>query len=344
MNELTNYAGLPEREDKMSKGTMLSGMRPTGSLHLGNYFGALENWVRLQNEYDCYYFIADWHALTTGYEDTSEIKSNINSMVIDWLSAGLDPEKCTMFLQSSVKEHAELHLLFSMSTPLSWLYRCPTYKDQLSQLKEKNIATYGFLGYPCLQAADILMYKADAVPVGEDQVPHIELTREIARRFNFLFGEVFPEPEAKLTKAKVLPGTDGRKMSKSYSNTIALADDPETVRKKVMTMVTDPARIKKDDPGHPEVCTVFAFHKVFNEESVAEVESLCRGGCIGCVQCKKNLASKMAETLTPIYEKRQELLEKPSYIREVIEEGNKRARSIAEKTMADVRKAMKIDW
>lgn len=328
----------------MSKGTMLSGMRPTGSLHLGNYFGALENWVRLQNEYDCYYFIADWHALTTGYEDTSEIKSNINSMVIDWLSAGLDPEKCTMFLQSSVKEHAELHLLFSMSTPLSWLYRCPTYKDQLSQLKEKNIATYGFLGYPCLQAADILMYKADAVPVGEDQVPHIELTREIARRFNFLFGEVFPEPEAKLTKAKVLPGTDGRKMSKSYSNTIALADDPETVRKKVMTMVTDPARIKKDDPGHPEVCTVFAFHKVFNEESVAEVESLCRGGCIGCVQCKKNLASKMAETLTPIYEKRQELLEKPSYIREVIEEGNKRARSIAEKTMADVRKAMKIDW
>lgn len=323
---------------------MLSGMRPTGSLHLGNYFGALENWVRLQNEYDCYYFIADWHALTTGYEDTSEIKSNINSMVIDWLSAGLDPEKCTMFLQSSVKEHAELHLLFSMSTPLSWLYRCPTYKDQLSQLKEKNIATYGFLGYPCLQAADILMYKADAVPVGEDQVPHIELTREIARRFNFLFGEVFPEPEAKLTKAKVLPGTDGRKMSKSYSNTIALADDPETVRKKVMTMVTDPARIKKDDPGHPEVCTVFAFHKVFNEESVAEVESLCRGGCIGCVQCKKNLASKMAETLTPIYEKRQELLEKPSYIREVIEEGNKRARSIAEKTMADVRKAMKIDW
>lgn len=344
MYKLTINAGLPEREEQMSKGTMLSGMRPTGALHLGNYFGALENWVRLQNEYDCFYFIADWHALTTGYEDTSDIKASINSMVIDWLSSGLDPEKCTMFLQSSVKEHAELHLLFSMSTPLSWLYRCPTYKDQLSQLKEKNITTYGFLGYPCLQAADILMYKANAVPVGEDQVPHVELTREMARRFNYLFGEVFPEPEAKLTKAKVLPGTDGRKMSKSYGNTIALSDDPETVRKKVMTMVTDPARIKKDDPGHPEVCTVFAFHKVFNEEGVAETEELCRGGCIGCVQCKKNLASKMAETLTPIYDKRQGLLEKPDYIREVIESGNERARKIAEKTMSDVRKAMKIDW
>jgi len=328
----------------MGKGIMLSGMRPTGALHLGNYFGALENWVKLQNEYDCYFFIADWHALTTGYEDTSEVKANINDMVIDWLSAGLDPEKCTMFLQSCVKEHAELHLLFSMFTPLSWLYRCPTYKDQLAQMKEKNITTYGFLGYPCLQAADILMYKADAVPVGEDQVPHIELTREIARRFNYLFGDVFPEPAAVLTKAKVLPGTDGRKMSKSYNNTIALKDDPETVRKKVMGMVTDPARIKKDDPGHPEVCTVFAFHKVFNEEGVSETESLCRSGGIGCVQCKKNLCEKMALTLTPIYEKRQALLNKPGYIKEVIENGSQRARKIAEQTMLDVRKAMKIDW
>ena len=213
--------------------------------------------------------------MTTGYEDTSELKSNINSMVIDWLSAGLDPEKCTIFLQSSVKEHAELHLLFSMMTPLSWLYRCPTYKDQLAQLKDRNITTYGFLGYPCLQAADILMYKAAAVPVGEDQVPHVELTREMARRFNYIFGEVFPEPQAKLTKAKVLPGTDGRKMSKSYNNTIALSDDPDTVRKKVMSMVTDPARIRKDDPGHPEVCTVFSFHKVFNEEGVADTEAQC---------------------------------------------------------------------
>lgn len=319
-------------------------MRPTGVLHLGNYFGALENWVKLQDEYECYFFVADWHALTTGYEDTSNIKSNIDDMVTDWLSAGLDPEKCTIFLQSSIKEHAELHLLFSMFTPLSWLYRCPTYKDQLTQLKDKNIATYGFLGYPCLQAADILLYKANAVPVGEDQIPHVELTREIARRYNFLFGEVFPEPAAKLTKAKVLPGTDGKKMSKSYNNTIALSDDPETVRKKVMAMITDPARIKKDDPGHPEVCAVYAFQKVFNEEGVKETEALCKAGGIGCVQCKKNLAARMALTLTPMYEKRRELLKTPDYIRQVIQNGNESARKIAAKTMQDVRKTMKIDW
>lgn len=333
-----------ESEARMRKGIMLSGMRPTGALHLGNYFGALENWIKLQNEYDCYFFVADWHALTTGYEDTSNIKANIDDLVTDWLSTGLDPEKCTIFLQSSIKEHAELHLLFSMSTPLTWLYRCPTYKDQLSQMKEKNISTYGFLGYPCLQAADILLYKANAVPVGEDQVPHVELTREIARRFNFLFGDIFPEPAAVLTKSKVLPGTDGRKMSKSYNNTIALSDAPETVRKKVMTMVTDPARIKKDDPGHPEVCTVFAFQKVFDESGYHETESLCKAGGIGCVQCKKNLAARMAVTLTPIYEKRQDLLKKPGFIKEVVENGNKCARKIAEKTMDDVRKAMKIDW
>ena len=328
----------------MKKGTILSGMRPTGALHLGNYFGALENWVKLQDEYNCYFFIADWHALTTGYEDTSNIKSNINEIVVDWLSTGLDPERCVMFLQSSVKEHAELHLLFSMFTPLSWLFRNPTYKDQLSQMKDKNITTLGFLGYPCLQAADILLYKADVVPVGEDQVPHVEITREIARRFNFLFGEVFPEPASKLTKAKVLPGTDGRKMSKSYGNTIALSDDPESVRKKVMSMVTDPARIRKDDPGHPEVCAVFAFHKVFNEEEVPEIECSCKAGTIGCVQCKKNLAVKMSVLLTPIYEKRMEITGKPGFVREVIENGNESARKIAQKTMEDVRKAMKIDW
>lgn len=328
----------------MKKGTILSGMRPTGALHLGNYFGALENWVKLQDEYNCFFFIADWHALTTGYEDTSNIKANIDDIVIDWLSSGLDPERCVMFLQSAVKEHAELHLLFSMFTPLSWLERCPTYKDQLTQLKDKNIATYGFLGYPCLQAADILLYKADAVPVGEDQVPHVEMTREIARRFNFLFGDVFPEPASKLTKAKVLPGTDGRKMSKSYGNTIALSDEPETVRKKVMSMITDPARVRKDDPGHPEVCAVFAFHKVFNESEVPDIECSCKAGTIGCVQCKKNLAQKMSGKLTPIYEKRQEILRKPGFVREVIENGNDNARKIAQKTMEEARKAMKIDW
>lgn len=328
----------------MKKGTILSGMRPTGALHLGNYFGALENWVKLQDEYECYFFIADWHALTTGYEDTSEFKKNTTELVIDWLSAGLDPDKCTIFLQSSILEHAELHLLFSMTTPLSWLLRCPTYKDQLNQLKDKNITTYGFLGYPCLQAADILIYKAGFVPVGEDQLPHLELTREIARRFNYLFKEVFPEPQAILTKAKVLPGTDGRKMSKSYGNTIALSDSPDEVRKKVSTMITDPARIKKDDPGHPDVCTVFSFHKVFNEEEVPEIEENCKGGRIGCVQCKKNLANKMVAYLEPIYERRQEILKNPGVIKEIIQNGNENARKVARKTMEEVRSAMNIDF
>ncbi len=328
----------------MKKGTILSGMRPTGALHLGNYFGALENWVKLQDEYDCYFFVADWHALTTGYEDTSEIKNNINEVIIDWLSAGLDPEKCVMFLQSNVKAHAELHLLFSMVTPLSWLLRCPTYKDQIAQIKDRDITTYGFLGYPCLQAADILIYKADFVPVGEDQIPHLELTREIARRFNFLFGEVFPEPQAKLTKAKVLPGLDGRKMSKSYGNTIALSDSPEEIRKKAGTMITDPARIRKDDPGHPEVCSVYAFHKVFNDSEVDEIEEQCRGGKIGCVQCKRNLADKMVEYMTPIYERRQSILQKPQMIREIIQNGNENASKIAQRTIEGVRRAMKIDW
>lgn len=328
----------------MEKQTILSGMRPTGALHLGNYFGALENWIKLQDEYNCFFFVADWHALTTGYEDTSEIKNNINDLVIDWLSAGLDPEKCSIFLQSSIKEHAELHLLFSMSTPLSWLLRCPTYKDQLAQMKDRNITTYGFLGYPCLMATDILVYKADAIPVGEDQLPHLELTREIARRFNFLYGEVFPEPKPLLTKSKVLPGTDGRKMSKSYGNTIALSDDPESVKKKVLSMITDPARIRKDDPGHPEVCAVYAFHKVFNENEVPDIECNCKEGKIGCVQCKRNLAAKMGEHLTPIYERRQEILKRPERIREIIEAGNEKARKAASKTMEEVRAAMKIDW
>lgn len=328
----------------MNDKIIVSGMRPTGSLHLGNYFGALENWIRLQNEYNCYFFVADWHALTTGYEKTEEVKHNIDEVLIDWLSAGLDPEKCNIFIQSKVKEHAELNLLFSMITPLSWLYRCPTYKDQLKQIKDRDISTYGFLGYPCLMSADILLYKADFVPVGEDQLPHLELTREIARRFNYIYGEIFPEPQAMLTKAKVLPGLDGRKMSKSYNNTIALSDSPETIRKKVSTMITDPARIRKDDPGHPEVCSVYAFHKVFNENDVEDIEQMCRGGKIGCVQCKRKLADSMVEYMTPIYERRQELKDKPEYIREVIENGCKNAAKIASKTMEDVRNAMKIDW
>lgn len=326
------------------KKTILSGMRPTGALHLGNYFGALENWIRLQDEYDCYYFVADWHALTTGYEDTGNYKANITEMIADWISSGLDPKRCVFFLQSSIKEHAELDLLLSMITPLPWLTRNPTYKDQLAQIKEKNIATHGFLGYPCLQAADILMYKADFVPVGEDQIPHVELTREIARRFNFLYKEVFSEPKQLLTKSKVLPGLDGRKMSKSYQNTIAFADTPKEVQGKVMSMVTDPARIKKTDPGHPDICTVYAFHKIFNEEEVLNIEARCKAGETGCVQCKRNLAAKMEAFHTPMYEKRSEILKHPEDIKDVIRKGNSIARDIAEKTMDEVREAMKIDW
>ena len=326
----------------MAKQRIVSGMRATGDLHLGNYFGALENWVRLQDEYECFYFIADWHALTTGYEDTSSIRENSRKIVVDWLSAGLDPEKCVIFRQSDIKEHAELHLLFSMVTPLSWLLRCPTYKDQMQQLKDKDIATYGFLGYPCLQAADILIYKANAVPVGEDQLPHLELTREIARRFNFLYTEVFTEPQARLTEAKVLPGLDGRKMSKSYDNTILLSEQPENIKKKVGSMITDPARIKKDDPGHPEVCSVYAYKKIFNADEVEEIEASCKAGKIGCVQCKKGLHEKLSEYMNPMLERRKKLMESPEIIDQILEKGAIKAREVAAATMEEVRKAMRI--
>lgn len=327
----------------MSKKVVLSGSRPTGNIHLGNYFGALENWVRLQDDYDCHFFIADWHALTTGYDDTKSLYKNTVSLMADFLASGLDPAKSTLFLQSLVPSHAELYLLLSMITPLSWLERCPTYKDMMANMGEKDIATHGFLGYPVLQAADILMYKADFVPVGEDQVPHLEMSREIARRFNFLYEKgVFPEPQPLLTKSKVLPGTDGRKMSKSYGNTIALADTPEEVGKKVMSMITDPARIRKDDPGHPEVCTVFAFHKIFSEDEVGDIEEQCRKGEIGCVACKRKLQEKMARFHTPIFEKRQKLLENESELLDIIRDGSERAKVKADQTMEEVRKAVRI--
>lgn len=327
------------------KGVILSGMRSTGALHLGNYMGALENWVRLQDEYECYFMVADWHALTSTYENTADYKENITQMLVDWLAAGLDPQKSTLFLQSAVKEHAELHLLLGMSTPLSWLLRCPTYKDQLQQLKEKNLTTYGFLGYPNLQAADIMMYKGTHVPVGEDQLPHLELTREIVRRFNFLYEtEVFPEPKPLLTKAKLLPGLDGRKMSKSYGNAIALSDSPDIIAKKVLSMVTDPARVRKDDPGHPEVCSVFAYHKLFSVDEVDEIEANCRAGTIGCVACKKKLLVRVQEMMTPIYDRRQYWLSHMDDVRQIIVEGNRRATIKASETIADVRKVMRIDW
>ncbi|MDD4493000.1 MAG: tryptophan--tRNA ligase [Eubacteriales bacterium] len=326
------------------KKVILSGMRPTGKLHLGNYFGALENFVKLQEDYKCYFFVADWHALTTGYEDTSEIRENVKEMVMEWISAGIDPDKCTIFLQSQILEHAELHLLLSMITPLTWLERTPTYKEQLVQLSEKNITNYGFLGYPCLMASDILMYNADFVPVGEDQLPHLELTREIARRFNYLYGDTFKEPQPKLTKSKLLPGTDGRKMSKSYGNTIGLTDSPEELRQKVMQMVTDPTRIRKDDPGHPDVCTVFQYHKMFNEEDINEIEADCKKGSIGCVQCKRKLAEKMVGKLEHIYRRRLEIEKDKDKIIKIIDSGCERARKAAGETMVRVRNAMKIEW
>lgn len=321
----------------MTRKRIMSGMRPTGFLHLGNYFGALENWVKLQEEYDCYFSIADWHALTTSYEHTSELKENIINIAVDWISAGLDPEKSTIFIQSSIKEIAELHLLISMNVPLSWLERCPTYKDQMQQLKEKNIATYGFLGYPNLQAADILIHKADVVPVGEDQLPHLELAREIARRFNYIYGETFPEPQAKLNQIKMLPGLDGRKMSKSYDNTIALSDSPDVIREKVRTMITDPQRIKKTDPGNPDVCAVHAFHKVFTEEAhVGNIREGCTGGTIGCVQCKKQLAENIVKFMAPMHERRIKLLEDRGSIIEILKAGTDKARRLAKETMSEV--------
>ena len=328
----------------MKNKVVLSGARPTGELHIGNYFGAVANWVKLQDEYDCFFFVADWHALTTGYEDTSKYKQNINDVVMDLYASGLDMNKCNIFLQSAIKSHAELYLLFSMITPLSWLERCPTYKDMLAQLSEKNIKTHGFLGYPCLQAADILMYQADFVPVGEDQLPHIEITREIARRFNHIFGNVFPEPASLLTKSKLLPGLDGRKMSKSYGNTISLKDQGEVLSNKVMSMITDPNRIKKTDKGNPDICSVFAYHKVFNKEQVEEIEESCKAGNIGCVGCKRNLANKLAEFLEPIHKRRTYIEANPNLVDEILEKGNKAAILRAEKTMKATRKAMKIDW
>lgn len=326
----------------MAKKIVLSGARPTGDIHLGNYFGALHNWVSLQDQYDCHFFIADWHALTTGYADTSKLRESSISLIADFLAVGLDPAKSILFMQSKIMEHAELFLLFAMNTPLSWLERCPTYKDQLNQLKEKDIATYGFLGYPCLQAADILAYQADFVPVGEDQLPHLELTREIARRFNFLYQPVFPEPQPLLTAAKVLPGTDGRKMSKSYGNTISFADTPEEVRKKVMNMVTDPARIRKTDPGHPDVCSVYAFHKVFSPETVEAIGASCRAGEIGCVQCKKNLAERLGVFHEPIHARRTAALQDPDALMTIIEEGSAKARVKAAATLEKARAAIGI--
>ena len=319
-------------------------MRPTGKLHLGNYVGALANWVKMQDQYECFFFIADWHALTTDYADTSRVKENCVDLMLDWLAAGLDPERCVMFIQSHVPQHAELHLLFSMITPLGWLERVPTYKEQRENISDKDLSMYGFLGYPVLQAADILIYKGDFVPVGEDPVPHVELTREIARRFNQFYHEpkiIFPEPQPLLTPAAKLPGTDGRKMSKSYGNTILLTDPEPLVRSKLKTMVTDPARVRRTDPGNPDICPVGDLHKIFSSaETNAKVNAGCRSAGIGCIECKGWAADSLVNILNPMQERRKKYEDNPRLAWDILEQGSTRASQVAEATMKEVRNAM----
>lgn len=330
----------------MNKDRIFSGMRPTGKLHIG-HLSVLENWVRLQETHDCFFGIVDWHALTTAFDNPKTLPEHILDMALDWLSVGLDPEKSSIFIQSHVKQHGELHLLLSMITPLSWLERVPTFKDQVQQLKAqgKDISTYGFLGYPLLMAADILVYRANLVPVGVDQLPHLELCREIARRFNFLYQvSLFPEPQAALSQENVLPGTDGRKMSKSYGNEIPIDVEPAELVQKVRQMVTDPARIRKNDPGHPEVCVVYTYHQFYaNDEAVAIADS-CRKGEIGCVECKKRLTSRLEAILAPIRDKRNEYAKKTDWVKEILAEGQRKATQEAEKTMEMVREAMSVNY
>lgn len=394
---------------------VLSGMRPTGQLHLGHYHGVLKNWVELQQEYKCYFFVADWHALTTHYEDPSIIANSTWDMVIDWLAAGVDHGLADLFIQSSVPEHAELHLLLSMMTPLGWLERVPSYKDQQEKLKEMDLATYGFLGYPLLQSADILMYKAGLVPVGADQVAHVELTREVARRFNYLYGRepdfeqnaeaaikkmgkknakmfnklrnayqeegdqealgvaralleaqqnitvgdkerlfgylegsgrvILPEPKALLTKASKMPGLDGQKMSKSYNNTIALRDAPDDVEKKLRTMPTDPARVRRTDPGNPTKCPVWQFHEVYSDDSVCDwVQEGCKTAGIGCIDCKQPVIEAVLRELKPMQERAREYTEQPDLVRSIINEGSEKARDVAKETIEEVRSAMGLNY
>ena len=394
---------------------VLSGMRPTGALHLGHYNGVLENWLKLQHEYQCLFFVADWHALTTHYDSPEVIEDNVWDMLIDWLAAGVDPSQATLFIQSKVPEHAELHLLMSMMTPLGWLERVPTYKDQQEKLSEKDLSTYGFLGYPLLQSADILIYRANLVPVGEDQVAHIEFTREIARRFNHIYGKepgfeakaesavkqlgskraklyrdlknryqeqgddsaldsaralleeaanlslgdrerlfgylegggkmILSEPQALLTAASKMPGLDGQKMSKSYNNTISLREDSVSIEKKIRTMPTDPARVRRTDPGDPDKCPVWQLHCIYSDEKTKDwVQEGCKSAGIGCIECKQPLVESIGKTLVPIRERAQQYIDDPALVRNIIADGNDRARKLASETMRDVREAMGLDY
>lgn len=325
------------------KKIVVSGMRPTGKLHLGHYFGVLKNWVELQDQYQCYFFVADWHALTTEYANTKKIKEWEKDIVLDWLAVGLDPEKCTLFVQSRVPEHAELQLLLGMITPISWLERVPSYKELKQELKDRDLGTYGFLGYPLLQTADVAIYHADFVPVGQDQVAHLELSREILRRFNHLYGETFTEPQPLLTEAAKVPGTDGRKMSKSYDNAVFLSEDIESVQKKIMACLTDPGRGRRSDPGNPDVCTIYDYHKIFTPApKVSEINVQCRSAEIGCVDCKKIAFENLQNFLKPIAEKRKALQGQKGLVEQIIQEGSKRARETAQQNLAKINEVMGI--
>ncbi len=327
----------------MNKKRILSGMRPTGKLHLGHLVGALDNWTKLQSEYSCFFMVADWHALMSEYENPEKLSENILDNVVDWLSCGIDPEKSTIFVQSQVAEHLELFFILSLITPLGLLERCPTYKEQLREITNRDLSTYAFLGYPVLQAADILLYKADAVPVGEDQLPHLELTRQIVRKFNHIYKSAcFAEPKALLTETTRLLGLDGRKMSKSYNNYIALSEEPEVIRKKVQNMITDPQRIRLSDPGHPHKCNVFSYYSVFFPECGQEAEQRCVKSLIGCTVCKKELADKILNLLAPIQEKRRQLLKDKKHIQDILSEGRIKASNFAKKTVAEVRGLLKL--
>jgi tryptophanyl-tRNA synthetase len=325
------------------KKRLLSGMRPTGKLHLGHLVGALDNWKKLQDEYECFFMVADWHALMSEYEDPKDLRENTIDNVIDWLSCGISPEKSTIFVQSHIKEHLELYMVFSLITPLGLLERCPTYKEQLREIKNRDLKTYGFLGYPVLQAADILVYKAEAVPVGEDQLPHLELTRQIVRKFNHLYKKgFFPEPKALLTETHRLLGLDARKMSKSYDNYIALSEEPEVIRNKIQGMFTDPTRIRLTDPGHPEKCNVHSYYAVFAPQRKKEIDEACRKAKIGCTECKKELAGILIKYLEPVQEKRNKLLKNKGEISDILDEGAKRAQEIASGTLSEVKKLLNL--
>ena len=327
----------------MSNKRIVSGMRPTGKLHLGHFHGVLSNWLELQRNFDCFFFAADWHSLTTEYANTSGIRESIHEMVLDWLAFGIDPEKSVIFEQSMVPQHAELNLILGMITPVSWLERNPTYKEMQENLETKDLSTFGFLGYPVLMASDIIVYKAERVPVGQDQIPHLEITREIARRFNHLYGEVFPEPAALLTETPKVLGLDGRKMSKSYGNAIFLSDSAEETRKKVLSMMTDTLRPYKKDPGEPDRCVAFTLHSLYvPQEKRDEIVVACRGAQLGCVDCKKILAGCMIDTLAPFRAKREELAQQSGLVHEVLAEGSRKAEVVAKQTMVEVRAALKV--